>query len=292
MKNAIKISKVHNGYAIAQSGILQARNGTGLYYRTTTDLPDGQYSAKSLELHTAGYQVTPDSTGYPLDALPPIEPTVTIDADVVRRVALAMGKNDVRYYLNGVCLQPTRIIATDGHRAHWAAVTHSVPGEVIIPRDLVLALPKKGAITLNIHTASTDAKPIVSWGGYYMQAIHGKLPDIVRVTPKDENCSQPWDGAGLDACAKYHTLNKTKFGICAVHDGRVNAVTYPFPDKTATLVPIADTTMTLINGYHIKYLVDADTALHGAGTVVSEEVDRSLLVRGADISVLIMPCTV
>lgn len=286
MKNAIKIVKKQNGYALVSNGLLHATNSSGLCYRTAVNLPDGRYDSTALALHEAGHACAPaGACAGAHDPLPPVAHTLTVDADLLHRVALAMAMadRDIRYYLNGLCVQPGRIIATNGHRMHWATIEHDVPGEVIIPCELIAVLPKKGTVTLNFHE-----RRIVSYSAWHMAAIDGKYPNIDRVIPKpSQACEQAWDGAGLAECVKYHKIDKSEFGACALRDGKVWAVRYD--DVTRSDVEIANTGMTLINGYNATYLLDADKALKGAGMIVSEASECSLMVEGADINVVVMP---
>jgi len=66
-----------------------------------------------------------------------------IPARTLKAALYCAAKNDVRYYLNGVCFEPSTgaLVATDGH-VLFAIKTTPIPGNekepaVIIPRDLV-----------------------------------------------------------------------------------------------------------------------------------------------------------
>lgn len=60
----------------------------------------------------------------------------------LKAIALASAKHDIRYYLNGVCVNDRHIVATDGDRMH--AMAHGQAwghGEVVIPiADVLMAL--------------------------------------------------------------------------------------------------------------------------------------------------------
>lgn len=110
---------------------------------TTLTLRAGKSAFKLLSLNPADVPDELPRQGEPI--------TFTIDAYKLAQrlssVAFAAAKEDVRYYLNGICLEAEngqiKAIATNGHRlAHspWLAVNADLPKSVIIPSDSVTEL--------------------------------------------------------------------------------------------------------------------------------------------------------
>ena len=129
------------------------------------------------------------------------------------RSLICAAKQDVRYYLKGVCVDARAdgtvvLVATDGHRllAYPVAVENIealAPGEYVIPRELLEAVKpaKAGRITLPIHVDITTAPstPDPERAGVTIKGktsititgatttvgapIDGKFPDYRRIIP-------------------------------------------------------------------------------------------------------------
>lgn len=128
---------------------------------------------------------------------------ITLKQSAIKAVSFAMAKNDIRYYLNGMCIQhngeETRIIATDGHRLHMVRVEHKDglvidPIECIIPDTLVNTIIKAKAsrhdkIREVILTIDGDKVSAVLPDGTeaISKLIDGKFPDYTRVIPESFN---------------------------------------------------------------------------------------------------------
>jgi len=108
-------------------------------------------------------------------------------------VQYAMAQQDIRYYLNGLLFlvedKELRLVATDGHRLAYAAMTlpASLPRvEVIVPRKTVLELSKLLADSddeVRIELSGTQAA--FSFGSIELvsKLVDGKFPDYTRVIP-------------------------------------------------------------------------------------------------------------
>lgn len=128
---------------------------------------------------------------------------ITLAQSAIKAVSFAMAKNDIRYYLNGMCIQhngeETRIIATDGHRLHMVRVEHKDglvidPIECIIPDTLVNTIikakaPKHDKLREVHITIDGDKVSAVLPDGTESIAklIDGKFPDYTRVIPDSFN---------------------------------------------------------------------------------------------------------
>lgn len=97
---------------------------------------------------------------------------LTIQSDVLKALLIVAAKSDVRYYLNGVCIDARAngdvvLVATDGHRLLAVPmavddVEELAPGEYIIPRDVLAAVKpnKAGRTTFPLQLEVTAPAPV------------------------------------------------------------------------------------------------------------------------------------
>jgi DNA polymerase-3 subunit beta len=135
---------------------------------------------------------------------------ITIDHAVIKSLLLIAAKQDIRYYLNGICVDVTDkhavLVACDGHRLLAYplapdAIEAPAPGQYTIPRDLLgnVKPVKAGRITMPIiiaiDTAPDPARPGVTIKGRTSIAVTGAVtvtgapvdgtyPDWRRVIPR------------------------------------------------------------------------------------------------------------
>ena len=113
---------------------------------------------------------------------------ILIPVNVLKAMSLLASKKDVRYYLNGVCVesnsQHTRIVATDGHILGVYQTTETAHDDkafsIIIPNEIIAKLDKKdNFLSTNEHD---------NWviDGIAFTPIDGKFPDYQRVLPRGE----------------------------------------------------------------------------------------------------------
>lgn len=99
-----------------------------------------------------------------------------IKTEHLKAALLAAGKNDIRFYLNGVLINAKHIVATDGHRMnvipHGGEWTH---GDVKIPREAV-----EMAVKLKLKTVDVTPEAI---GPISFKPLDGTFPDYTRVMP-------------------------------------------------------------------------------------------------------------
>ena len=126
----------------------------------------------------------------------------TIRSSLVKAAMLFQAKQDIRYYLNGIRIEPNRIAATNGH-CLWL---HNFDTDLDITESLVLQL--KGAIpakSFNINFevgemsgvafhADIDGKIIAAT---YFELIDGTYPDIDKVIAPKAN-EQPTPVIGFN----------------------------------------------------------------------------------------------
>jgi len=120
--------------------------------------------------------------------------SVSIPAGMLRAALMHAAKRDVRYYLNGVYVEPARqrVTATDGHRMYVGRFSDAGadgPG-FIIPRD-ALELALKAHKAAHGRDADTAALHIVADGAALKlgatvsaTAIDARFPDVERVIPR------------------------------------------------------------------------------------------------------------
>jgi DNA polymerase-3 subunit beta len=138
---------------------------------------------------------------------------LNIQSDVIKALLIIAAKGDIRYYLNGVCVDAREngdvvLVATDGHRLlavpmEAADVEELAPGEYIIPRDVLAAVkPNKAGrttfpLSLEITTpapapdperpgVTVQARPVFTLIGATTATgltIGGRYPDWRRVMP-------------------------------------------------------------------------------------------------------------
>lgn len=108
-------------------------------------------------------------------------------------------KQDVRYYLNGICFMPDgRVAATDGHRAMIAS-----KHENKIKSNVIVSISKSPTKNYSYAVIDTRAKIVtyhnnfdVLVGAGICSEVDGKFPDIDRVIPKQ---TAPAEQIGFNA---------------------------------------------------------------------------------------------
>lgn len=124
---------------------------------------------------------------------------ITIDHSVIKALLICAAKQDLRYYLKGVCVDARAngdviFVTTDGHRllaypVATDAIEALVPGQYIIPREALEAVkPCKAGrhvlpITIEIDTAKGLENKITGATSVVTPLIDGKFPDWRRVMP-------------------------------------------------------------------------------------------------------------
>lgn len=113
---------------------------------------------------------------------------ITVSATLLRAAFVFAGNKDVRYYLNGVLVEPApdghgvRLVATDGHRmAVLFDADGSADAPAIIERHKVPAIPRKCGETMATFDGSRATYP----GGTSLPVayIDGRFPDWQAVVP-------------------------------------------------------------------------------------------------------------
>ncbi len=114
---------------------------------------------------------------------------------LLENTGFAMAQQDVRYYLNGLMLEPTgkllRAVATDGHRLALCDLAASVgDGEsqqVIVPRKGVQELQRlleHSDNDVSVEISSNHIRITTAELRFTSKLIDGRFPDYTRVIPK------------------------------------------------------------------------------------------------------------
>ena len=118
----------------------------------------------------------------------------TINAHALAAAATCQAKDDVRYYLNGILIEPikdggVRVIATNGHRIIWITDPEGTCEEKIICTFETTALTKMRQERANIVSVQRvdDTTVIASIGGLgdisKVTLVDGRYPDYEAVMP-------------------------------------------------------------------------------------------------------------
>jgi DNA polymerase-3 subunit beta len=118
----------------------------------------------------------------------------TVKQSTLKALLLLAAKKDIRYYLVGVNVEfsPsfTRVIATDGHKLgiYQNGAQNAGHGALIIPADVITALPKTGSYDPELTFIKCDGNAtgwtitgLPNGGQTVFQEIEGNFPDYKRV---------------------------------------------------------------------------------------------------------------
>lgn len=128
----------------------------------------------------------------------------TLPVDLLRAALVCCSTEETRYYLNGVCIQPSgHIVSTDGHRLFAGRYADApVEGDIIIPLDAVKkALTGYKLTDIELRDARKTGGPC-SLGTVIFTPVDGTFPDWKRILPTGEgkdytpNPDRPEDAPG------------------------------------------------------------------------------------------------
>jgi DNA polymerase-3 subunit beta len=167
-----------------------------------------------------------------------------------------MANNDIRYYLNSICVEhnglETRIIATDGHRLHIVRVEHSdgdhcAPVQYLLPDTLVKTIIKCKAPRHDkrkeVVLAFADGKVSVSLPDgteSIAKLIDGKFPDYSRVIPQTVSGEYACINQDyvMDALEGYRDYMESKNCFMALKHGGDNCAVLSAGDYLAVVMPM------------------------------------------------------
>jgi DNA polymerase-3 subunit beta len=127
---------------------------------------------------------------------------ITVSKDAIRASLQCAAKDDIRYYLNGLCFElgdtgkntAVNIIATNGHvlsimREYAPEVSADNFGTFIVPRTMlekIKAQKKHESKTVTITADLVSNDCTVEYDGVKLtgKLVDGKFPDVRRVMPR------------------------------------------------------------------------------------------------------------
>lgn len=194
--------------------------------------------------------------------------------ELIDQTSYAMAQNDVRYYLNGICLDlrsdgKLAIVATDGHRLALAEEEFELPSnepiQVIIPNKAIKELMQMldgSDSELTISIDDNHIKFVISDSlTLTSKLIDGKYPDYRQVIPVNANNIVIANVAALKAALNQSAIlsnEKIKGVRLAVNQGlmRVSARN-PEQEEAEIDCEVEYTGDELEIGFNVKYLLDA-----------------------------------
>lgn len=121
-----------------------------------------------------------------------------LSQETIARIAYVSqfaGTQNIRYYLNGVCLQNNAdgfyAVATNGHVLACAKLGDKLEGddfEVILPNSaikLIASCKERFGMDLEHESTTAQVSLKTSEGTQTLRAVEGKFPDWKRVIPQD-----------------------------------------------------------------------------------------------------------
>jgi len=194
---------------------------------------------------------------------------ITITHDTIKALLLVAPKSDIRYYLNGVCVDVRQgtvtLVATDGHRLLAVPVAaddiqSAMDGQYIIPRDVLDAVkpvkvPRSDTLPITITLVQPDkyqdehgrtcVPPIdVTVTGQTTattKLIDGRFPDWRRVTPTSaSNEPAQYQPEYIASFGKIGELFGGKNVKCVIHYNGMDAalVTFPASEAIGVIMPL------------------------------------------------------
>jgi DNA polymerase-3 subunit beta len=151
---------------------------------------------------------------------------------LLRACLLIAAKQDIRYYLNGVCIEleatETRYIATDGHKMlvlrdeRESRLPPQAPARFIIPREAIEHMPTKfKEPTVGVDCWYDDTAPESTEGRLgviFFKPIEGKFPEWRQVIPKGGEANGEQSNYNVDYMMTFQRAAKAAFGNNALPD--------------------------------------------------------------------------
>lgn len=113
---------------------------------------------------------------------------IKVSKILLESALIFQAKNDVRYYLNGVCFKADgRVCSTDGHRAFVGGNHHAD-----LKEDVILSITKSPTKKYDYAEIDTESGIVgyhtdttIRIGVGLCEVIDGRFPDIDRIIPKE-----------------------------------------------------------------------------------------------------------
>ena len=227
---------------------------------------------------------------------------------LIESTGFAMAQQDVRYYLNGLMLEPgaglLRAVATDGHRLALcdlaADVGEGESQQVIVPRKGVQELQRlleQNDDELAIEIGSNHIRVTSSELRFTSKLIDGRFPDYSRVIPKslDKRLLIKRD-ALRQALTRTSILSNEKYRGIRLEISKNNIKIQAHNPEQEEAVEEIDATYdddTIVIGFNVTYLLEVLNVIDTDEVEVSlGDANSSALVRrpgSDDCRYVVMP---
>lgn len=215
--------------------------------------------------------------------------------------ALAMAKQDVRYYLQGLCLnvKTNGLCGTDGHRLHFVGALPTAKeyeNEAILPAffiNAVLRVAKAQKVASVRLVVSENRKQVFcSFDNLRIVAncIDGNFPDVARVVPlkrEERGTYAPFNKGDLALLKKVIKTSKHK---AVIFDKDKTLLNGENSDLIATIKPCI-TLDTFKMGFNLDYLIDINPYFESGDWQALNE-NAVLMVSKNQLTALVMPLRV
>lgn len=147
-----------------------------------------------------------------------------VTVEELKKVAYAMAKNDVRYYLNGVNFENGYMVATDGHRLATTSVDITMTNgtSCIVARSTIEILLLAGKVDIEVKIYKNICTFVGRDFSLVARNIDGKYPDWRRVIHKEVKLEFDFDAKKVvDDCKRIAAMQKArkeKFLSVAIDD--------------------------------------------------------------------------
>lgn len=214
---------------------------------------------------------------------------------LIERTQFCMAQQDVRYYLNGLCLElglkHLRAVATDGHRMAVSELSIATDKErqIIVPRKGVHEMARLLADTADEVTLRLGANHLrLEAGGvvFTCKLIDGRFPDYTKVLPESSSKKLVLDRAMFrEALARVAILSNEKYrGVrLSVQPGGLSISAHnPEQEEAIEELELNYQGERLEIGFNVNYLSDAVSAIDNDQLILGlSDPNSSCLVTAA-----------
>jgi len=261
--------------------------------RKMFDICRGLPEGAQIRLEVADGRAVLSSSGsrFTLSTLPAEEfPRLDVEADgeplnlnqrdllrLLEKTQFAMAAQDVRYYLNGLCLHLSdrmlRAVATDGHRLALSECDLSDRFEdrqVLVPRKGVQELQRlleDSDSPVELKLSANQLSLEVGHIAFVCKLIDGRFPEYQRVIPESDGMQLSGDRERVrQALARAAILANEKFrGVrLQLAENELRLQTHnPEHEEAEEVVEVVYNGTPLEIGFNVTYLLDALGAMDG-----------------------------
>jgi len=161
---------------------------------------------------------------------------------LLEATSFAMAHQDVRYYLNGVCMQfgpdGMRLVATDGHRLATIALPLSFSHltentSIIVPRKAVAEMQRLFAEEeeeIGVVIGKNHLRMVMPHFSFITKLVEGKFPDYRRLLPQGKE--------GQHVVLSRESLRQTLVRVAALFSDRSRGVGLQFSQGLLRVIAV------------------------------------------------------